>query len=79
LKAEELTGELQKAAEKFNRNYAKLLDQLQEGIDGKPEAVGAAIATMIHVGQEAQALLKKPLGDGSGLNAGPAWQFLSSP
>jgi Ferritin-like len=79
LKAEELTGELRKAAENFNRNYAKLLARLQEGIDGKPEAVGAAIAAMIHVGQEAQALLKKPLGDGSGLNAGPSWQFLPNP
>lgn len=78
LKAEELKGELRKAAESFNRTYAKLLAQLQEGIDGKPEAVGAAIGTMIHIKQEAHALLEKPLEDGSGFNAGPPWQFLPS-
>jgi hypothetical protein len=79
LKAEELIGELRKAAESFNGNYAKLLAQLQAGIDGKPEEVGPAIGTMIQIAREAQALLKKPLGDGSKLNAGPTWQFLPNP
>ncbi|HVO53346.1 MAG TPA: ferritin-like protein [Solirubrobacterales bacterium] len=78
LRAEELSGALQKAAEAFNGNYTKLIDQLQEGIDGNPERVGAAIETMIQLGREAGALVKKPLEDGSGLNAGPPWQFLGA-
>lgn len=79
LRAEELSGKAREAAEQFNTTYSEMLGLLQEGIDGKPNMVGPAIRKMIKLGGEADALLQMPLGDGSGLNAGPTWQFLPSP
>jgi hypothetical protein len=76
LRAEQLSGELREEAEAFNTTYTHLLGQVQEAIDGHPEKLFGAYRTMINLKSAAEALLKKPLDDGSGLNAGPTFEFL---
>jgi Ferritin-like len=76
LRAEELSGALREEAESFNATYARLLGQIQEAIDGQPKVLFSAYRTMINLKGDAEALLRKPLDDGSGLNAGPTFQFL---
>jgi hypothetical protein len=76
LRAEELSGELQVEAEAFNAAYTRLLGQIQEGIDGEPKSLFGAYRTMTLLGGDAEALLRKPLDDGSGLNAGPTFEYL---
>jgi Ferritin-like len=75
LRADELSGELQAEAEAFNATYGQLLEQIQEGIDGEPKVLFRAYRSMIRLAGAAQALLRKPLNDGSGLNAGPTFEF----
>lgn len=75
LRAEELSGELREEADAFNAIYARLLGQIQEGIDGQPEKLFGAYRTMNVLRGAAEALLSKPLNNGSGLNAGPTFEF----
>lgn len=77
LRAEQLSGELREEAEAFNATYTRLLGQIQEAIDGDPKVLFGAYRTMVNLHGAAEALLKKPLNDGSGLNAGPTFEFLS--
>jgi hypothetical protein len=52
--------------------------QIQEAIDGQPIVLRKhAYETMEELRSAAEALLTKPLNDGSGLNAGPTFEFLS--
>ncbi|HEX6780496.1 MAG TPA: ferritin-like protein [Solirubrobacterales bacterium] len=76
LRAGELSGELRDEAEAFNATYTRLLEQIQEGIDGEPKKLFSAYRSMILLAGAAQALLRKPLEDGSGLNAGPTFEFV---
>ena len=77
LRAEQLSGELREEAEAFNATYTRLLGQIQEAIDGDPKVLFGAYRTMVNLHGAAEALLKKPLNDGSGFNAGPTFEFLS--
>ncbi len=77
LRAEELAGALREEADAFNATYTHLLGQIQEGIDGQPKVLFDAYETMNPTLKDAaEVLLRKPLGDGSGLNAGPTFEFL---
>jgi hypothetical protein len=76
LKASELSGELQKKAEAFNVLYSQLVREVQNGIDGKPEALNNAIGTMTQLGGPAEALLKTPIPGRTGVNAGPTFEFI---
>lgn len=76
LRAEELSGELRAEAEAFNTLYTRLLGEIQEGIDGQPKGLSKAIESMGELRSAAKALLKEPLDDGSGLNAGPTFEYL---
>lgn len=76
LRAEDLSGELRAEAEAFNATYARLLAQIQEAIDGQPIVLKKhAYGTMEELRGAAEELLAKPLNDGSGLNAGPTFEF----
>lgn len=75
LRAEELSGELREEADAFNATYARLLGQIQEAITGQPKVLFSAYRTMINLKGGAEGLLGKPLDDGSGLNAGPTFEF----
>lgn len=76
LRAEELSGQLRADAEEFNATYTRLLGEIQEAIDGQPKVLPRAYGTMFTLKGEAEALLRKPLDDGSGLNAGPTFEYL---
>lgn len=75
LRAGELSGELRTAAESFNALYGELLREIQAGIDGTPESLKAAVARMFKLRDSAEALLRVPLSDGSGLHAGPTFEY----
>ncbi len=75
LRAAELDGELRESAESFNDLYSGLLREIQEGIDGRPEALQPAVATMFKLRDAAEGLLRVPLPDGSGRNAGPTFEY----
>jgi hypothetical protein len=75
LRAAELTGELKAKADSFNALYSVLLREIQKAIDGQPEMMKTATVTMFKLHERAEELLKIPLPDGSGLNAGPTFEF----
>jgi Ferritin-like len=75
LRAAELSGELWETAESFNDLYSGLLREIQEGIDGRPEALQPAVTTMFKLRDGAEGLLRTPLPDGSGLHAGPTFEY----
>jgi hypothetical protein len=74
LRAATLSGELRAAAESFNDLYSELLRRIQEGIDGRPEALGRAVGEMFKLRDAAEALLRVPLPEGGG-NAGPPFEY----
>ncbi|HVO53343.1 MAG TPA: ferritin-like protein [Solirubrobacterales bacterium] len=75
LKTADLGGELKGAAEAFNRTWSTLLREVQDGIDGRPAALGPAVARMFRLRDAAELLLAVPLPDGSGENAGPTFEY----
>lgn len=76
LRAEDLPeGELRAAADAFNGIYARLLAELQRSLDGNPAGLTGAVGTMFELKYAANDLLRTPLRDGSGLHAGPTFEF----
>lgn len=68
------TAELREVATACNVIYARLLDQLQTALDGRPAALTRAVGTMFELKYAATELLRTPLADGSGLHAGPTFE-----
>ena len=66
LKAEELSGEPLTKVQAFNDLYSGVVREVQKGIDGEPEAFGAAIGKMLTLPAAAGELMQIPLPDGSG-------------
>ncbi len=75
LRAADLSGMPREAVDRCNETWVKLLGQIQEGIDGKPNAVFPAVRTMLVLRGAVASALATPLEDGSGLNAGPTFEF----
>lgn len=76
LRLEDLpTEELRAAAAAFNDVYARLLHQIQRAFDGYPDELTAAVGTMFTLKYAAIDLMRIPLADGSGLNAGPTFEY----
>jgi hypothetical protein len=77
LRREEIPdGELRVAVEANCGIWTRLLDQIQAGISGSPEALQEAVATMFELKYSSQQLLRIPLPDGKGEHAGPTFQYL---
>jgi Ferritin-like len=70
-------GELGQLAVAFDQLYGELLDQLQHALDGRPQEMTDAVGTMWQLKLAAIDLLRIPLGDGSGRNAGPTFRYPS--
>jgi hypothetical protein len=68
-------GPLREAAVACNAVYGRLLAQLQTALDGRPDELLRAVPTMFELKYAACDLLRVPLGDGSGLNAGPTFEW----
>lgn len=79
LRVGDLDGELRAAAEAFNGTYARLLGQVQTAITGRPHELTAAVGSMFELKYAATDLLRTPLPDGSGLHAGPTFEYPTSP
>lgn len=71
----ELAGDQLTEAEAFSRLYSGLLREVQQGIDGEPEALTAAIGTMFQLPKPIIALLQKALPGGGGEHAGPIFEY----
>ena len=71
----DLPAALRAAATTCNDTYSRLLDQVQAAFNGQPEVLKAAVATMFDLKYAAIDLLRTPLGDGSGMHAGPAFEY----
>jgi hypothetical protein len=57
--------------------HLALAANVLNAVGGEPKALFGAYRTMNPILKgAAEALLRKPLGDGSGLNAGPTFEFL---
>lgn len=80
LRLEEIPpGELHDAAEECCRVWSRLLDQIQAGFTGEPAVLRDAVVTMFELKYAAQRLLRVPLPDGSGVHAGPTFEYQSTP
>lgn len=76
LRVEDLpAGALRDKAVAFNAVYALLLEQIQTAFHGHPEALTRAVGTMFDLKNAAVDLLRIPLPDGSGMHAGPTFQY----
>lgn len=67
--------DLQAMTEQCSTTYTALLGVLQGAFGGAPHLLKDAVLAMKQVGYEAVALMNVPIGDGSGLNAGPAFEW----
>jgi hypothetical protein len=72
------SGELAELAAAGDRIYGRLLDRIQIALDGRPEELPAAVATMWDLKDAAVDLLRIPLPDGDGLHAGPTFRYPGS-
>jgi hypothetical protein len=62
-------------AEEFNLRYAELLQHIQQGVTGRPEAMRAAIPAMLRLKYQAQTLLANPFPGRPGLHASPTFEI----
>ena len=67
--------ELRELTETCNATYSRMLVELDDAFNGEPSRLVVAVQTMLQLRSESLALMRIPLGDGSGLNAGPAFQW----
>jgi hypothetical protein len=68
-------SELRALTEECNGTYSLLLKQLETAFNGKPGALVDTVQTMIALRYQSIALMNVPLDDGTGLHAGPAFQW----
>lgn len=65
-------------AEQFNVLWTELLLEVEAALNGAPEGLRDAVGTMFRLKYAAQDLLRIPLDDGSGLNAGPTFEVAAA-
>ena len=58
-----------------NGIYVRLLHEIQIAFDGRPDELMRAVGTMFELKDAAVRLLRVPLADGSGLHAGPTFEY----
>ena len=68
-------SELRALTEECNATYSTLLTQLETAFTGTQSALIDSVQTMIALRYQAIALMNVPLDDGTGLNAGPAFEW----
>ena len=67
--------DLRDASDAFNRTWSELLDQIDAGFNGRPEALLTAVHAMFRVRDQALVLLANPLPSGGGGHAGPTFEW----
>jgi len=68
-------SDLRELTEECNATYSTLLTQLETAFTGTQSALIDSVQTMIALRYQAIALMNVPLDDGTGLNAGPAFEW----
>ena len=63
--------------EQYAYTYSSLLNALHESFNGKPNNIQVAMGLMYELRIEAVSLMSTELGDGSGLTAGPSYQYVN--
>jgi hypothetical protein len=69
--------ELRAASDQANREWSRLLQQLETAFDGEPEALLEAVPTMFRLRDRSLVLLANPLPGTGGQNAGPTFEWNS--
>jgi hypothetical protein len=64
--------------ERFAYSYSSLLNALHEAFNGQPAKINTAIGLMYELKVEAVALMQTPAGDGTGLTAGPSYEYTNT-
>jgi hypothetical protein len=59
----------------YSASYSNLLNALHQAFNGRPDTIKRAIGLMYELKTQAVALMQTPLTDGSGLNAGPSYEY----
>jgi len=65
-------------AEDFDETYTTLLNAIHATVNGEPKQLDVAIGVMYQLRVQALLLLRTPIPNQDGLNAGPRWRFLPS-
>ncbi len=68
-------SELREMTDECNATYSRLLTELQASFNGDPSRLVESVQTMMELRYQAIALMRVPLGDGTGHTAGPAFQW----
>ena len=68
-------SELREMTDECNATYSKLLTELHASFNGDPGRLVESVQTMMALRYQAIALMRVPLGDGTGQTAGPAFQW----
>jgi hypothetical protein len=63
--------------EQYAYSYSSLLNALHQAFNGKPDNINVAIGLMYELRIEAVSLMSTELGDGTGLTAGPSYQYVN--
>ena len=71
-------SDLRALTDECNATYSTLLGQLETAFTGTQSVLIDSVQTMIALRYQAIALMNIPLDDGTGLNAGPAFQWRAS-
>lgn len=66
---------LRAASDQANRTWSTLLRQIDDGFNGRPDALLDAVPTMFRLRDDALVLLANPLPSAAGRNAGPAFEW----
>lgn len=69
-------GELRQAAEAFNLTWSRLLHQIESAFNGAPDELLPAVGTMFELKYKSLGLIKNPLPNHPGRNAGPTFEYV---
>ena len=67
---------VREAQEEFNYTYSELLHHLEQAFNGSPARLGPAVKAMFRLREQARALMRTPIGDGT-CTAGPTFEYVS--
>jgi hypothetical protein len=68
-------GPIRTAQEQFNRGSCAILQQLDQGFNGRPEVLASAVGAMYGPGDQARALMQMPTEDGLA-TVGPTFEYV---
>ncbi|HEX2641464.1 MAG TPA: ferritin-like protein [Thermoanaerobaculia bacterium] len=63
--------------ERYAYSYSSLLNALHKSFNGEPDNIDVAIGLMYELKVQAVSLMSTELGDGSGMTAGPSYQYVN--